>query len=315
MEHRPGSRSFDLRWLARGTLCGVLVVAPVALASCSGKRAEPPGRGPAGRTAPARAAPVEAGGNSAGQAAAERAANAANAANTEWAWLQQAKKTLDAERAQLAQNRARQPAVPSTTTSAGERAVAARTEELNRRLVDFINSMPPAEGEKPAGRLLDAVRMKSDEDILLAHEFIRQAGDYRRAIDIFEAALAVDPDNPRLRQELDDARARRYMTAARFAQVKKGMTRDEVRAMLGQPNVRDVREFPERGISAWFYTKDADGRAAAVWFAKDKSGGVTVYMADWNAVDLPREAPAAEPSRSPARSLQPLDFLPRSGDS
>jgi len=293
MEHRPRSRSFDLRWLARGALCGVLVVAPVALASCSAKRAEPPGGGAAGRTAPARATPVEAGGNSAGQAA-------ANAANAEWAWLQQAKKTLDAERAQLAQTAARQPAGPSTAASAGERAVASRTEELDRRLVDFINSMPPAEGEKPAGRLLDAVRMKSDEDILLAHEFIRQAGDYRRAIDIFEAALAVDPDNPRLRQELDDARGRRYMTAARFAQVKKGMTRDEVRAMLGQPNVRDVREFPERGISAWFYTKDADGRAAAVWFAKDKSGGATVYMADWNAVDLPREAPAAEPSRSPA---------------
>ena len=279
MEHRPGSRRFDLRWLAWSALAAVLVAAPVALSSCSAKRGEPSG-------------------DSAGQAAAERAANVANA---EWAWLQQAKKTLDGERAQLAQIRARQPAAPpSTTTSAGERAVAARAEELNRRLVDFINARPPTDGEKPSGRLLEAVRMKSDEDILLAHEFIRQAGDYRRAIDIFEAALAVDPDNPRLRQELDDARARRYMTAARFAQVKKGMTRDEVRATLGQPNVRDVREFPERGISAWFYTKDVDGRAAAVWFAKDKGGVATVYMADWNAVDVPREAPAAQLSPAPA---------------
>ena len=270
MEHRSGSRRFDLRWLAWGALAGVLVAAPVALSGCSGKRGKPSGRGTAGRSA------------SSAQAAVERAADA------EWAWLQQAKKTLDSQRAQLAQAPARQQTAPSTTTTAAaERAVAARAEELNRRLVDFINARPPTEGEKPSGRLLDAVRMKSDEDILLAHEFIRQAGDYRRAIDIFEAALAVDPDNPRLRQELDEARARRYMTAARFAQVKKGMTRDEVRAMLGQPNVRDVREFPERGISAWFYTRDGDGRAAAVWFAKDKSGVFTVYMADWNAVDLP----------------------------
>jgi tetratricopeptide (TPR) repeat protein len=244
-------------------------VGPVVSAGCSGKRGESPGA--SGHV--------------------EAAESAAKTADTEWAWLQQAKKTLDAERVKLAETRARQQTAPSpaaiAATAASEKAVAARAEELDRRLVDFINARPPIEGEKPAGRLLDAVRMKSDEDILLAHESIRQAGDYRRAIDIFEAALAVDPDNRRLRQELDEARARRYMTAARFAQVKKGMTRDEVRAMLGQPNVRDVREFPERGVTGWFYTKDAEGRAAAVWFAKDKGGASTVYMADWNAVDLP----------------------------
>ena len=75
-------------------------------------------------------------------------------------------------------------------------------DELDRRLVDFINADPPREGEKPSGRLLAALRMKSDEDILLAHHFIEQGGDYRRAIEIYEAALAVDPDNPRLEQEL-----------------------------------------------------------------------------------------------------------------
>ena len=38
------------------------------------------------------------------------------------------------------------------------------------------------------------------------------------------------------------------------------MTQDEVRGLLGQPNLRDVRDFPERGVTAWFYTKDAEGK-------------------------------------------------------
>jgi hypothetical protein len=199
------------------------------------------------------------------------------AAQAEWAWLQQAKKTVDAKRAALAQSNTPE------TKAAQEKELAALSEELDHRLIDFINANPPVQGEKPAGRLLDAIRMKSDEDIALAHQFIEQGGDYRRAIEIDEAALAIDPDNPRLKQELESARAHRYMTADRFAQVKKGMTQEEVRSLLGSPNVRDVRDFPERGVTAWFYTKDADGRAAAVWFSKE-SGASAVYLADFDAV-------------------------------
>jgi tetratricopeptide (TPR) repeat protein len=267
MEHTPGSGRTALRGL------GLAVLGALLLTGCTGKRDSASGKGAGPTATTARA----------GESA-------------EWAWLQDAKKALDAEREQLAQTRAQaraqepktaaaKPGSPATRLdiAALEKDVAARGEELNRRLVGFINANPPAEGEKPAGRLLDALRMKSDEEIHLAHQFIEQGGDYRRAIEIYEAALSVDPDNPRLQGELAGARAHRYMTAERFSQVKKGMTQDEVRAILGQPNVRDVRDFPERGVSAWFYTKDADGRAAAVWFAKEK-GGLTVYQADFNAV-------------------------------
>jgi outer membrane protein assembly factor BamE (lipoprotein component of BamABCDE complex) len=217
----------------------------------------------------------------------------ATAADAEWAWIQSTKKSVDARRAQLAQARA----ANTPELGALEREVASRAEELDRRIVGFINADPPAEGEKLAGRRLEAVRLKSDEDILLAHEFIEQGGDYRRAIEIYEAALAVDPDNPRLADELAAARARRYMTAERFAQVKKGMTQDEVRELLGQPNVRDVREFPERGITAWFYTRDADGRAAAVWFSRGSSRDLpAVYMADFHAVEAPGQGPVSPPA-------------------
>ena len=209
------------------------------------------------------------------------AASAATAADAEWAWLQKARKDLDAARQA-------KPGAGKTTEEIAE--TAALGEELGRRLVDFINADPLAEGEKPSGRFLAALRMKSDEDIHLAHRFIEQAGDYRRAIEIYEAALAVDPDNPQLEQELAAARAHRYMTVERFLHVKKGMTQDEVRALLGQPNLRDVRDFPDRGITAWFYTKDADGRAAAVWFAKAK-GATAVYMADFDAIQTPPARP------------------------
>jgi len=225
------------------------------------------------------------GGESGGPAAGASARSSARAsssqgaaADAEWAWLQQAQKNLDAARQQAA---------------ARPEDVAALSEELDRRLVDFINARPLPAGQKPSGRFLAALRMKSGEDVHLAHRFIEQAGDYRRAIEIYEAALAVDPDNPQLAEELASARAHRYMTDERFLAVKKGMTQDEVRALLGQPNLRDVRDFPARGITAWFYTRDADGRAAAVWFAREK-GIPAVYMADFDAIEtLP--APPARP--------------------
>jgi outer membrane protein assembly factor BamE (lipoprotein component of BamABCDE complex) len=211
------------------------------------------------------------------------------ASDAEWAWLQQAKKTLDDKRRQLAAA----PAGPGTAALAKE--VADLSEELDRRLVDFINATPLSEGEKPAGRFLAALRMKSDEDIRLAGQFIAQAGDYRRAIEIYEAALAVDPDNPQLKAALDDAVSHRYMTAERFQQVKKGMTQEEVRTLLGQPNLRDIRDFPERGVTAWFYTKDAEGRAAAVWFAKE-DGAYNVYRTDFTAVDQLHAEPPPQPT-------------------
>jgi tetratricopeptide (TPR) repeat protein len=267
MQHRSGSGRFDLRWLGGAVLGVLLLAAPAVLTGCSGKRGGTPGKGADGR-----------------------AGDAAHAADSEWAWLQNAKKTLDAKREQLAQ-------APASANAALAKEVTARGEQLDRRLIDFINANPHVEGEKPSGRLLDAIRMKSDEDIALAHQFIRQGGDYRRAIEIYEAALAIDPANPRLKEELDGARGHRYMTAGRFSQVKKGMTQDEVRELLGQPNVRDIRDFPERGITAWFYARDADGRAAAVWFSREKGGPYAVYTADFNAVDL-QKPPLTSPPRS-----------------
>jgi outer membrane protein assembly factor BamE (lipoprotein component of BamABCDE complex) len=108
---------------------------------------------------------------------------------------------------------------------------------------------------------------------------MNEGGDYRAAIDIYEAALAVDPDNPRLREALDKAQALRYMTRERFERVQEGMTADQFRALLGPPNANDVRDYPERGVTAWFYARDAKGAAAAVWLKKQGDRQVVYEVA------------------------------------
>ncbi|HKH47543.1 MAG TPA: hypothetical protein VKM72_23035 [Thermoanaerobaculia bacterium] len=205
------------------------------------------------------------------------------AADAEWAWLQRARQELDAKRRELARvARAHGPGADPLA-----RDVRARTDEFRRRLLGFVNANPPLAGEKPSGRALEAIRLKSDEDILVAREHINEGGDYRMAIDIYEAALAVDPDNARLKQELEAAQAHRYMTQERFAQAQEGMTPEQIRALLGPPNVNDIREYPERGVTGWFYAKDGKGGAAAVWFEK-KGQGQAVYELDFDALPPPQ---------------------------
>jgi hypothetical protein len=215
-------------------------------------------------------------------------APASPSTDAEWTWLQQAKATLDAQRSKLT----------ATGTGAVDPKLARETEalagELNRRLVELLNADPPVQGEPLSERQQAAIRMKSDEDILLARQFIEQGGDYERAINIYREALVVDPGNPRLREELARAQARRYITREVFTQIKEGMEQEEVRRLLGQPNLHSVRDYPDRGVVGWFYPKDRSGAAAAVWFHTE-GGRTTVYLLDFNALQ-PR--PPAEPPRA-----------------
>lgn len=197
---------------------------------------------------------------------------------TDWTWLQDAKKTLDTKRAELAQL-----AVSGGSNAALEAEVGKLTEEFGGRLVDYINGAELAEGEKPTGDALAAIRMKSGEDIVLAREYIDKGGEFQRAIDILEQSLAIDPDNADLKRELDAAKAHRYPTQEAFARLKKGMTEKEVREILGPVNLRNIKEYPDKGVVAWFYKKEAGG-AAAVFFDKKKDGQLHAYDLKWEAV-------------------------------
>lgn len=235
---------------------------------------------------------------------------AQSGSDAEWRWLQQAKLRLDEKRGELAgleaaggSGAAAPGAMPRDRLAHEADALAA---VFGRRLVAYVNADPPLEGAPLSARQLAAIRMRSDEEIAVAHEFIARAGDYRRACEIYEAALAADPRNPRLRDELARAQAARYLSAERFARVAPGMSDGQVRAALGPPNAHDVREFPDRGVVGWFYPRDAAGDAAAVWFTRHDGGALTAYRCDWAAI--PTAAPPARPAdAAPADPADPSD--------
>jgi hypothetical protein len=211
--------------------------------------------------------------------------------DVEWRWLSARRLELDGRR----------EAIKSVPVGAERERLSAEletmTRELNRRLVAFLNADPPREGREPTERQQAALRMKSDEDILVAREYIAEGGDFETAIAVYRAALTVDPGYRRLEDALAEAEARRFMTRQLFSRVKEGMKQKEVRDLLGQPNPHNVLAYPERNVLGWFYPKDAHGAAAAVWF-EEGPGGATVYRLDFDAVKPPVSPPAT-------RSLPP----------
>jgi len=212
------------------------------------------------------------------------------AAGREWAWLQQAKASLDAKRTRLEAGDSADPKALAPLRTQVNREGG----ELRRRLVAFLNARPPVEGEPLTPRQKEAIRMKSDEDILLGRAFIEQGGDFQRAIEIYETALGLDPGYERLRTELQEARDRRYVSREAFDELKEGMTEDEVRQAIGQPNLHNVKEYPEHGVVGWFYPKDETGAAAGVWFEKD-GGTLKVYKLDFEAIRPHAPAPDGPP--------------------
>ena len=219
--------------------------------------------------------------------------------------LEQQKAELDALREELAQkeDRLRQAqAAEPTEGQEGEEGeevdpeqlqseiaqtdsqITTMAEELNSALVEFINADPPIQGEPLTEVQQQAFDLKAQEDMALAEEYIAEGGDYRRAIRIYEDILTFDPNNEQARQALEQAQALRYMDQERFGQVQEGMTKDQVADAIGPANLRNRKDYPEEGVQAWYYPKNEDGDAAAVWF-REEDGRWVVYNTDWDAVE------------------------------
>jgi hypothetical protein len=321
-ERRPALGS-PRRLAAAALLAAAVGLPPIQLPCWPALAGSVPIAAPAAVAALAAAA----GGCKGGSLEPERHANIGTEA--EWAWLLEAKRQLDAKRAA----RGGPAAVPSPAAAAAAapptaalaasdrlaREIDLRAQQLGRRLVAYINASPPVEGEPLSARQLAALRMKSDEEIAVAHEFIVRSGDYRRACEIYEAALAADPENPRLREELARAREERYMSAERFARAAPGMTAEQVKAVLGPPNAHDVRSDPARGVVGWFYPKDAGGAAAAIWFAR-RDDVLKVYLCDWSGLPMAPALAVQGPARGagqkpPAKPAPTAPTAPEPADS
>ncbi|MDY7091920.1 MAG: hypothetical protein SX243_03020 [Acidobacteriota bacterium] len=170
--------------------------------------------------------------------------------------------------------------------------IETEAEELAGKIVEFINEDPPVADEPYSEHQQRAINLKVEEDILLAQQWVQSGGDYRRAISILESLVPLAPNHEGLQAELEQARNFRYMTEERFAAAKKGMTEDEIREALGPVNLRNVKEYDDRGVIAWFYPKDGGG-AAGVFF-NEKKGQLVVYKTDYNAVPNPNEEEGGE---------------------
>ena len=213
----------------------------------------------------------------------------------EWMELRRLQGELGRERARLAAQRtrlaggdgtedARRESLRADERAALERAVAERqrgvsalSQTYGSRLVAFIDSFGPlAAGPSPPERR-GAIRMKSDEDMAVAAEWIERGGDYRRAIEIYETQRRLDPGYEALSAALRRAREMRRVSAERFALVENGMTRAQVRAVLGPVNLRLVRSFPERGVEAWLYPQDQGGTAAVYFRRENEDEPLVVY--------------------------------------
>ncbi len=230
-------------------------------------------------------------------------------AASDWQRIEQERRDLLDRRQRLAESIVQAPQAPATTEL--RREVERRADELSRHLVAFLNDDPPREKEPLSPRQAQAIRWKSEEDIHLARGYVERAGDFRRAVDILEAALALDPGHADLRAELARIRAARFVSPERFAKVKNGMSPEEVRAVLGAPNPHNVREYlergPGRGVIGWFYPKDDRGAAAGVWFTKER-GEPSVYRTDFSAIQPEGESRPAAPPGAPV--VQPPPPVP-----
>jgi hypothetical protein len=161
--------------------------------------------------------------------------------------------------------------------------IEAAFEGVQGMLADFlnvgINEFP--ESDETA----NALRMYADEAILVADDMVLKSGDYKKAIDhlsaaegYFEAA-GLTPYHPLVARiaELDNWR---FITKERFDEVKKGMTKEELVAIVGQVYFRNIQESKEKGVESWLYKK-REGGAAAFYF-KIKTG--KIYDKNWEAV-------------------------------
>jgi hypothetical protein len=229
------------------------------------------------------------------------------AARREWSALQASKRELDAERQQLARLRARLAAAAvdpdgrlldggdlalAADAEARARRIHAHSQALGDRLVHHVSRLAPADDEELQPGVRAAIRLKSDEDLAVAQEWIDRGGDYRRAIEILETQLQVDPGYARLEQALARARDMRYVTRQRFARVTAGMTALEVRAALGPVNLREVRRRPAERLEAWYYPRHGGGKAAVYFRYDEARRRYVVYQTELAAGGIPKASSA-----------------------
>jgi hypothetical protein len=156
-------------------------------------------------------------------------------------------------------------------------------EELQGTLAEYLNV---ALNEFPASPdTARALEIYSEEAMIVAWDIVEKSGDYKKAIDHLASAenlfdqSGMIPYQPLVDEifELDDWR---FITQERFDSVKKDMTKEEVKGLVGVPYYQNIKIDDKRGVEMWLYRK-REGGAAAISF---KTKTAKVYHMNFDAV-------------------------------
>lgn len=128
-----------------------------------------------------------------------------------------------------------------------------------------------------------AAKLLATEKILLGDQYMTVLSRYDRAIDLYRAALEIEPTNTDAQQRITAAEQRRFVSMAAFATIKQGMKEQDVQKVVGLPREDWIKQVVQKNrvYSVWIYPK-ADGGASAIYF----DNGV-VYHTNWNAAVAP----------------------------
>jgi tetratricopeptide (TPR) repeat protein len=128
-----------------------------------------------------------------------------------------------------------------------------------------------------AGQLL------AREKIIMGDQYMQYLARYDKALELYRAAVELDPSNADAKQRVVLAEQRRFVSMTAFSNVKTGMKEDAVRGMVGLPREDWIKQVVQnnRVYSVWIYPKE-DGGASAIYF----DNGV-VYHTNWNAATPP----------------------------
>ena len=121
------------------------------------------------------------------------------------------------------------------------------------------------------------------EKIIMGDEYMQYLSRYDKALELYKAAVDLDPSSADAKQRVALAEQRRFVSMTAFANVKNGMKEDTVRGLVGLPREDWIKQVVQNGrsYSVWIYPKE-DGGASAVYF----DNGV-VYHTNWNAAAPP----------------------------
>ena len=128
--------------------------------------------------------------------------------------------------------------------------------ELRQKYVDSLASFLKA---FPNDK--DALALYEKEELSYARELVKR-GRLAAAMQYYQSILSRHPDRQEVRAELEEVRERADVPRDRFDDLRKGMSMDDVRDLLGDPR---------RG---WTHTMQKGSKVEETWYYKKEGGGM-----------------------------------------